>query len=100
MTKAEERVAIAKDALAWIKAGALKPRTGAYVWPSRRIEEHDNGKQLRDVVLGECRTCALGAMFIAKAVRFDECVAEGAFTFIGDNIRHHLAQHFGRGQLG
>ena len=100
MTPAEQRVAIAKDALAWIEAGALKPRTGAYVSPTHDFNLGDFGKQLRDTVLGQCVTCALGAMFIAKAVRFDECPVTGVSTFFGSNVRMRLAQHFEIKQIG
>jgi len=100
MTKDEERVVIAKDALAWIEAGALEPYSSVYVAPTRRLRPEDNGKELRDVVLGECRVCALGAMFIAKAVRFDECKVDGVMTFFGQNVRGHLSQYFEREQLG
>lgn len=73
--KAKERVAIAKDALAWIKAGALIPETGVYlqpeITPSREDADTFYNKQLRDIVLGNCKVCAKGAIFLAKAVRYN-----------------------------
>src|SRR5580698_2435046 len=80
--RAKERVAIAKDALAWIEAGALIPRQGVYVQPidanisQKLLADLDlDNKQLRDVVLGKCETCAMGALFIAKAVRYNNVLA-------------------------
>lgn len=84
-TPAEKRVAIAKDALAWIAAKALIPATGSYVSPEegplREFDFYGDGgrvdDQLRSVRLGVCNVCAIGALFIAKAVRFDK-------TTVGD----------------
>jgi hypothetical protein len=80
--RAKERIAIAKDALLWIKAEALQPRCGVYVHP---LDERviDNlyedpsleEKQLRDVKLGKCEVCAKGALFLAKAVRYNDVFA-------------------------
>lgn len=80
-SKADQRVAIAKDALAWINAGALKPSNGGhYVNPTRALAVDVDGErhkqvQLRDMVLGKCEVCALGALFLAKAVRYDNVLA-------------------------
>lgn len=78
-TKAKDRVAIAKDALKWHRAGALDIRPGSYVRPLRgnalirneQGEMIDRDTEARDVVIGKCEVCALGALLIAKAVRFD-----------------------------
>jgi len=73
-TKAEQRVAIARDALAWIEAEALIPAQGGYV---RFHMDHGllnlpSDQQLRDAKLGPCRVCGIGAVFIAKAVRYNK----------------------------
>lgn len=73
--KAKERIAIAKDALAWIKAGALTPIKGSYIIAEKKVLYEDRGKQLRDIVLGPCKVCARGCLFIAKAVRYDNVLA-------------------------
>lgn len=84
LKRAKERVLIAKDALKWIKAGALKPARGTYVIPGYDVKcklEKDRYKhkldnfQLRDIVLGPCAVCAKGALFLAKAVRYDDVSA-------------------------
>lgn len=100
MSPAQQRVAIAKDALAWIKAGVLIPSAGVYVEPVDRSMRRaiwyypDPDKQLRDVFLGKCEVCAIGAMFLAKAVRFDD-VAVDQFL----NFHAKLADHFEKRQL-
>lgn len=98
--KAEERVAIAKDALAWVQAGALIPASGVYVVPiSTGIKtwlEGDRSKQLRDVVLGPCQVCAKGALFLAKAVRFDKVSIADYNTC---NWAGSLEEHFNEEQL-
>jgi hypothetical protein len=76
--RAKERVLIAKDALAWIEAGALIPAAGVYVLPEMSPSEEevkDSNKQLRDVKLGKCDVCAKGCLFLAKAVRYDNVLA-------------------------
>ena len=81
----QNRVDIAKDALAWARAGALKiavqryvinPKTDTAFRPSDFHPSDVSGldqlyKQARDVVLGQCQVCALGGLLLAKAVRFD-----------------------------
>lgn len=95
--KAKERVAIAKDALAWLEAGALEA-SHYYVEPEFTSFARDEQKrQLRDIVLGTCQVCALGAMFLAKAVRYDNVVVPNIFN--SDLIYSKLAEHFDRPQI-
>lgn len=95
--KAKERVAIAKDALAWLEAGALEA-SHYYVEPEFTSFARDEQKrQLRDIVLGTCQVCALGAMFLAKAVRYDNVVVPDIFDSI--LVYSKLAEHFDRQQL-
>lgn len=98
--KAKERVAIAKDALAWVQAGALVPASNVYVIPVstgvRLFLTGDSNKQLRDVVLGPCRVCAKGALFLAKAVRFDNVSIE---DYNRCNWEEPLLEHFDIEQL-
>ena len=96
MTPAEQRVAIAKDALAWIEAGALKPMPGVFVSPVNVTESLSPTGQLRDAVLGPCEVCAIGAMFIAKAVRFDEVTTD---QYRCGQFHEPLRRHFDAKQL-
>jgi hypothetical protein len=95
--RAQERVAIAQDALAWEEAGALRVATQQYVKThTYEFPLHERTKQARDVVLGECQVCALGGLLLAKAVRFDAVIV--------DDVRvgkmTSLLDHFSREQLG
>jgi hypothetical protein len=100
--KAKERIAIAKDALEWVEAGALIPTKGTYVKPTNKVDVADSDKQLRDVNLGKCEVCSLGALFLAKAVRYNNVLAntlapfnpsiERNFTTISGPIRSFRAR--------
>lgn len=106
--QAKERVAIAKDALAWIDAGALVPKSMTYVYVSDyarslQLNNRENlGKQLRDVVLGKCQVCAKGALFLAKAVRYDNVEITSGFNINQLASNHYdgpLTEHFTSDQL-
>jgi hypothetical protein len=97
MSPAEQRVAIAKDALSWVEVGALVAEQCVYVRAEQRPYALP-GVQLRDVNLGKCHVCALGALFLAKANRFDNVGA--GVNFYGDVLRSSLGEHFSIGQLG
>ena len=97
--KKQERVLIAKDALAWIKAGALTPRKGVYVSTTNSIAMKDQGKQLRDVVLGRCRVCAKGALFLAKVVRYNNVLATQICEAGNSGNAAPLREHFSVSQL-
>jgi hypothetical protein len=97
--KAAERVAIAKDALAWVEAGALIPVKSTYVRPSPGVVFSNPYKQqLRDVNLGKCEVCARGALFLAKAVRFNNVLADWSYSTERVN-RAALLEHFDDNQI-
>lgn len=90
--KAAERVAIAKDALAWVEAGTLIPTKGTYVSPEHYPNDVvDAGKQLRDVFLGKCEVCVKGALLLAKAVRFDNVLAVEMSRGREQALREHFS---------
>jgi hypothetical protein len=101
--RAQERVAICKDALAWIKAGALIPTMGVYVSPTITPREFspNNGKtQLRDIKLGKCQVCAKGALFLAKAVRYNNVLAAQWDNACDDSLPGGvMGEHFSFNQL-
>ena len=108
--KRAERVAIAKDALSWIQKGALIPTHQVYLNPEfnpycnadgSRAFMHDqiDHKQLRDVVLGKCEVCAKGALFLAKAVRYNNVVVVQMNEADGDWDGAPLREHFSQAQL-
>jgi hypothetical protein len=105
MTKAEQRVAIARDALEWLKAGALIAQGSTYGYPVNRNLDPRNAAgsirmddQLRDVEMGPCRVCGLGALFLAKAVRFDDVTVRD-WCNGSRGVYEKLSQHFSRTQI-
>jgi hypothetical protein len=101
MTPAEKRVAMAKDALKWIEAGALVPTKGVYVntigldifhkanGPDA-FSEDGSRKQARDVVLGACIVCAKGALLVAKAVRFNNVTVRDLADYSDDQLTDYF----------
>lgn len=85
MSPADKRRALARDALAWVEAGALVPTRGRYLEPTdfdkyrivsdlRANPYHKlRDKELCDIVLGQCNACAIGALFVAKVATVDRC---------------------------
>jgi hypothetical protein len=75
--QAKERVIIARDALKWIRAGALLPQQMMYVSPidTPVFTDEQRQQQLRDVVIGKCEACIKGALFLSKAFNFDNVLA-------------------------
>lgn len=79
MTKVQKRVAIAKDALAAIKAKVYVAEEGTYcnvpaLETLRRYGKADDAKlaeQLRDN-MPQCECCAVGALFLSKARMADK----------------------------
>jgi hypothetical protein len=78
MTVEQKRIAVCEDAIDWIRAGALIPKTSIYVYSIRApyFGGLPSNLQLRDVCLGPCEVCAVGALFLAKAVRFNGVTVE------------------------
>jgi hypothetical protein len=98
--QAKDRVAIAKDALAWLKAGALKAGH-TYIRPTGVYPMANDERQLRDVNLGKCTVCALGSLFIAEVVRFDDFRA-GMFQndcSTVDRMKKAIERHFSLEQM-
>jgi hypothetical protein len=90
--KREARIAIAKDALKWLELKALIP-SHFYIEPlrSRWHVGLEPNQQVRNVVVGRCRVCALGAMMVAKVIRFDACTVE---QFKSEVPYAHLSPYF------
>jgi hypothetical protein len=97
MSPAEQRVAIARDALSWLKARALIAQKGFY---TKRLEAPTgplkSNVQLREQTLGRCQVCGIGALFLAKAVRFNDVTG---WDYLMGNPRDKLKRHFSLDQL-
>jgi hypothetical protein len=92
LTKAEKRVAIAKDVLAQLKLGTIKSTPGTYT----SITRTDDDGQIQ-----KCEACALGALFACATVR--EVVEDGRDTMENESsweMREKLAPYFSADQLG
>src|SRR5579885_1896683 len=87
LSKAEQRVAIAKDVLKQLKAKKIRPKFGVYLgMPSRSddlnfrkhlipnlMDEKLNDKDLQEVLqkIPTCEACALGSMFYCSVKKYD-----------------------------
>lgn len=95
-----ERALVAHDALAWLDAGALEAGNGGYVCPTvggaRYHRNEPSDMPLRDAVLGRCRVCAIGGLFLARAVRRPTITVGDLCT---PGLHRHLADLFGDRQL-
>src|ERR1700682_4791009 len=105
MTPAEQRVAIARDALEWLGEGALIATGSTYGYPVNRHKDPsrcdssvDPNTQLREVQMGPCKVCGRGPLFLAKAVRFDD-VTVGDWNCVSRMVYEKLGRHFDRQQL-
>ena len=100
MTKPQKRVAIAKDALAAIKAKIYTAEEGTYCLIAGIDDpfgsEFDKSSQLRDS-LAQCQCCAIGALFLSKARVADEETV-GRYRR-GVDYWRRLSPYFDRQQL-
>lgn len=100
MAKAQKRVAIAKDVLAYLRAGKIKTDVPGYL----NDVDLRNGEQVRDSLQATdraCQACAIGACFVAANLRADDLEVRalcrnGSWD---DGMRDYLARWFSRGQL-
>lgn len=106
LAPAAQRIAIAKDVLAWLDLGKLKARAGRYVVPidDGRPEErwYDDTLDARSLVLEDgvtCEVCALGGMFACAVGRLNKI---NAYSFRGarqNGMREYLSPYFSPWQL-
>src|SRR5689334_23260479 len=88
MSKADLRVAIAKDVIAQVKAGRLRPKVGGFLKgiPTNAKDEDD----LRDVLKGQtCEVCAVGGLFVAALDRKNSITV--------DEVVHHADRYWNDG---
>lgn len=79
MTKAEKRVAVAKDVLAQIKAKKLKAKSGVYVRAKLSFVPkggEDVQTLLKQGQITSCSACALGSAFLSYARLYDNVKVE------------------------
>lgn len=98
MAKAQKRVAIAKDVLAYLRAGKIKTDVPGYL----NDVDLRNGEQVRDSLQATdqaCQACAIGACFVAANLRADDLVVHREALLLAGGMRDYLARWFSRGQL-
>ena len=102
-SKADARVAIAKDVLKWIATGEMYVAQSEYVFSDRLISRNDikENTDLRQKLKehrkgGACQVCALGAAFLVAVDRFNEVGCNDLlgldFTDDDDYDREHLSR--------
>lgn len=103
LSKAEKRVAIAKDVLAQIAAKKYVPTQGTYVdLLDKDVSEEDIGKEVCEVVAGaRCDVCAIGSLFMSAVKLGDNLKVDfgeyGDVNFFKSEI---LTRFFSKDQLG
>jgi len=101
LTKAEQRVAVAKDVLAQIKQERYVAKTSVYVELSRSNEDLEE-KPVKENIhkIKKCKVCAIGSTILSIAkfkntIDFDD-VTNGGFSQRADSL---LGTVFGKKQL-
>ena len=90
MTKAEKRVEIAKDVLKQIKANKYSPECGVWFRDSndKYLEDFldyqtgqliDAKKDIVEKLVGTCKVCALGSLFISAIDKYNHTKLDPAF---------------------
>jgi len=73
LSNSKKRVAIARDALRWLKSGAIKSTSGTYMtvrkWPKRKSVMATEPIGVDLLVNASCEVCAKGALFLATVMR-------------------------------
>jgi hypothetical protein len=83
LSPAKKRVAVATDALRWLKSGAAVGVCGTYIEPTRMVP-WDKTKEVDAVepvgiaalVAARCEVCAKGALFLATVMRTNQLGAD------------------------
>ncbi len=120
-TKAEARVAIAKDVIKWVKTGRLYANKGSYVeyddeeWLITDQQVKDSADLKTVLSDKKCSVCALGACFVATVDRFNKIGCDdlgihvhsenldygpSGVAGLGDShLRKYLHKYFSESQL-
>lgn len=79
MSKAEKRVAIAKDVIKHIKAAKFKATKGTYLDAG---DVYRSGEELQKIILDAptCKVCAIGAVFAADVIKRDNFILTDTCT--------------------
>lgn len=110
LSKAKQRVEIAKDVISILNMINVQP--GTYFETYEDLVEYDGegnvttSQEPQEIlqspeVLNQCNVCALGACFISKVRVANKCDRESLDNAIGDSekIRSHLSEYFSNKQI-
>ena len=97
LTKAQKRVAIAKDVLLQLKARRINARTGQYLWAKGTPDPYGYYNTASTVLTAQsCNACALGALFCGLLDNTEDHPGH----VVTVDIRNTLAPYFSSRQLG
>jgi hypothetical protein len=109
LSPARKRVQIAKDVIAQIQANKIVPTNSIYFDLNFRLKDLDGQKlSLQNILIEKpdyaCRCCAKGAMFVAKAEKYNQCDVliheDGDCHVYNEEISENLSDIFSLEQLG
>lgn len=87
LTKAEQRVVIAKDLIARLKANEFIAKSNTYLRSPELRGTIENTKELRDVLSGTvCTGCEIGGLFLCAVDRFNALKLRDAGDLIGKSF--------------
>jgi DNA polymerase III delta prime subunit len=107
MTRAERRVAIAKDVIKHIKAERLRVQSSyGYVvhdigWNelTEVIETEGKATKVAEKLKNECTVCARGAMMLCKVAKYNHYEFEKGWGISSESTTHALKDAFSEEQL-
>lgn len=95
LSPAQKRVAVATDALRWLKSGVITATCGSYIRPTRNIKDRDLDEPVvspRGVAAfghAQCAVCAKGALFLTTIMRTNERTTETALLSSSSPMMSH-----------
>jgi hypothetical protein len=104
LSKAQMRVAIAKDVIKQIELKNIKPTEGDYIDPSNTAHKelgklpssNVESQPFIEIISKNCHVCALGACLLSKARLFDSCPV---YDLITGSVYKGLGKIFSGNQL-
>ena len=120
LTKAEKRVAIAKDVLKQLKTERYVATSGVYLESSNDFHKASDAADAKEVLakVEKCLVCAIGSMFMSAIGKFNNCTIGDVFAPLGTGyyaserplkregsdkpttLHEHLEKYFTAPQLG
>lgn len=101
LTKAEQRVVIAKDLIARLRAKNFIARSGTYLSaPLTDKELRNEEAEIRDVLKGKkCKGCQIGGLFLCAVDRHNRLQLSTGAMDDSNSMRRYLSKWFTKQQL-